>query len=151
MLLSAEIEARYWRVEISDPGNSTEARIGVIYIGKALAMQRKIYGGHSPVTLSRVNETIPVRSDSGQWLGRTSIRKGVATDYAWQNLTASWYREYFDPFVKAAIDQAFFIAWYPEKYPDEVGYGWTGDIKPENQGIRNYLTVSFSFQGNSDD
>ena len=152
MILFAEVNARYWRVTIDAPDSNAEAKIGAIYIGIALAMQRRIYGGHSPVTLSRTATTIPTRSDGGQYLGRSVVRNGVQTNYEWENLTADWYREYFDPFAKAARTTAFFIAWYREKFPSDVGFGWTDDnISPNNQGVRDYMSVGFSFVGNSDD
>jgi hypothetical protein len=142
------ITARYWRVTISGPGDVPF--VGTIYIGTALAMQRPIYGGHSPITLSRKTRTTPNTSDAGQFLGRSTVRKGVATSYSWLNLTAEWYRKYFDPFAKVARENAFFIAWRPATFPSEVGFCWAGDISPDNQGVRNLMSVEISVVGLGD-
>lgn len=140
------VYAMGWRITIHSA--PTLPRLGAIYIGKALQMQRRIYAGHSPITLSRQTDMIPNRTEGGQWAGRTVIRMGVSTKYQWDNLTASWYRQYFDPFVKAARSRPFFIAWYPSKFPGEVGFCWTtGDIQPSNSGKRDLMSVGFDVVG----
>ena len=141
-----EISVRYLRIRITS--SLTVPRIGVVMAGVALAMQRPIYGGHSPITLSRQTEIRPTKSEGGQWLGRSVVRKGFSANYSWRHLTADWYREFFDPFVKQARFQPFGIAWRPETYPEEVAYVWTdSDIVPSNMGVRNYMQVDFSVTG----
>lgn len=143
MIQFEPVTAKYWRVSI-DGGIPT---IAVIYFGKVLVMQRGNYGGHSPGTLSRITDTMPNKSDTGQFLGRSIIRQGYGTSYAWSNLTANWYRQYFDPFVESARKYPFFIQWFPEKFPDEVLYAWTDDnISPSNMGVRDLMSVGFSVQ-----
>jgi len=150
MLIFSTITARYWRAGITAP--SGQAQIGAINLGQALVMQRPIYGGHTPITMSRRTEYQNNISDSGQWMGRTVVRKGVSTSFEWKHLTAGWYREYFSPFVKACRTTPFFIAWYPSKFPREVGYCWTnGDIAPSNMGIRDLMSVTLKVDGFSDD
>lgn len=150
MLIFSTITALAWRLNILSATSTPQ--IGTIYIGEALAMQRQIYGGHSPITLSRQTETTPNRSEGGQWLGRSIVRKGVATTYEWKHLAALWYRQNFDPFVKVARTRPFFIAWYPSKYPQEIGFVWTTqDIQPQNMGINNLMSVSLNVVGLTDD
>lgn len=147
MVLVKETMARYWRLTIT---GSTIPEIGVVYIGKVLAMQRMIYGGHSPGTLSRQTDIRPTRSEGGQFLGRSIIRQGLATSFQWENLKAQWYRDNFDPFVEAARTAPFFIAWRPEDFPREVIYCWTSsDISPSNQGVKDFMSVGFSAQGHA--
>lgn len=150
MLIFDTITARYWRLVVDAPSGTLQ--MGVLYLGEALAMQRSIYGGVSPITLARRTEYNSNISDSGQWLGRTIVRKGSTASFEWRHLTADWYRENFDPFVKAARTTAFFIAWYPSKYPGEVGYCMTtGDVRPSNMGVSNLMSVSIQCEGFSDD
>lgn len=146
MMLFAKTSARYWRLTIA--GASVPV-IGVVYIGKALEMQRPIYGGHSPITLSPVTTVRPNVSEKGEWLGSSVEREGIKTSFQWQHLTAEWYRKNFAPFVKSHPKAVpFFIAWRPSKYPQEVGYCWaTNDIQPQNMGIRDYMSVSMSVEG----
>jgi hypothetical protein len=144
LFLIAPVTARFWRLSIS----VAIPRLAVIYIGQALAMQRKIYQGHTPLTLSRETELSNNMSEGGQYLGRSIIRKGASTSADWQHLKAAWYRANFDPFVKSAREHPFFIGWRPEQYPAELGFVWTGgDIAPDNSGPRDFMSVGMSFRG----
>jgi hypothetical protein len=144
LFLFGSVSARYWRLSITVAIPS----IAVVYIGTALAMQRKIYQGHSPLILSRETELSNNVSDGGQYLGRSIIRKGAQTACAWSHLTADWYRSNFDPFVKASRTAPFFIAWRPSQYTSELGYVWVdGDIAPTNTGPKNYMSVDMTVRG----
>jgi hypothetical protein len=144
LFLFAPVSARYWRLNIS----VQLPNIAVVNMGQALAMQRKIYQGHTPLTLSRETELSNNVSEGGQFLGRSIIRKGASTSTEWQHLTASWYRANFDPFVKSAREFPFFIAWRPLQYHNELGYVWTGgDVAPQNTGPRDFMSVGMTFRG----
>lgn len=145
MLLFDEITTSRIRIGVLS-GNPP--RVGVVYVGKVLTMQRPIYGGHSPITLNRTTVYKNNASESGQWLGRSIRRGGAKTSFNWDNLTADWYRDYFDPFANAARYAPFFIAWRPFTYANEVGYAWTNkDISPSNSGRRNFMSVNISVEG----
>lgn len=150
MLLFEPITARYWRIRFT---GSNIVTVGVVYIGKALAMERPIYGGHSPITLSRISTVRPSVSERGQWLGASVERRGLASTFAWQHLTPQWYRQNFDPFVESNPRvHPFFIAWRPLRFPREVAYCWASeDIQPQNMGIgRGLMDVSMSVEGFAD-
>lgn len=144
MGLFETITARYWRFTLS--GSNQE--VISIYLGKTLDMERPIYGGHSPLNLSRTTAFRPSMSEGGQWLGRTIQRRGFSTSFDFNNLTAEWYRSYFDDFVEHARTKPFFIAWRPQDYRNEVGYVWSNqDIQPSNTGTRDLMSVNFSVEG----
>lgn len=150
MILFTSVSAGYWRIRITSA--TSAPNIGVVYIGKTLDMDRPIYGGHSPINLSRQTVVRPTESEKGQWLGRSVIRYGLQTSYDWENLAAAWYRANFDPFVKAARFRPFFIAWRPETFPQEVAFGWTSnDIQPKNSGTRDLMSVSVSMSAYADE
>lgn len=149
MLIYETLTARYWRLSVT---GSTAPRIGVVYIGQMLQMQRPIYGGHSPITLNRSTVIYNQMTEAGQFTARSITRQGNGASYAWKNLTAGWYRQYFDPFVKAARRVPFFIAWRPITFPTEVGFVWTNaDIRPSNMGIRDLMEVSMDVLGVTDE
>ena len=149
MLIYEPILARYWRIEVT---GVSIPRLGVIYVGQMLQMQRPIYGGHAPITLSRDTTIFNQMSESGQFMARSITRQGNSTTYAWKNLTALWYRQYFDPFVKAVRRVPFFIAWRPIDFPTEVGFVWTKtDPKPSNMGTRDLMEVSIDVSGVTDE
>lgn len=149
MLVFDKAAVRYWRLSVA---GATAPRIGVIYIGEMLQMQRPIYGGHTPLTLSRNTTIYNQFTEAGQFTARSITRQGVSTSYAWKNLEAAWVRQYLDPFIKAARTTPFFIAWRPQDFPDEVGYVWTvSDVKPSNSGTRDLMDVSMDVAGASDE
>lgn len=147
MILFDKTPGKYIRITITGTGTGTP-EIGVVYFGETLVMQRSIYSGHTPITLARETDKTPHVSEAGEFLGATIIRKGYASSYAFNNLTAEWYRENFEPFVEHAITRPFFIAWKPDDFISEVVLGWTaGDIKPANTGVRDLMSVSFDVRG----
>lgn len=143
MVLFEEKETRYIKIEVNNI-----AEIGVVYFGKVLVMQRSIYGGHTPITLSRTTEKNIYLSEEGEFLGKRIVRKGFETSYSFENLEASWVRNIFKPFIDHSITSPFFIAWRPSSFPLEVVYGWTDDdIVPSNSGTKDFMSVSFSVRG----
>lgn len=145
LLLFAPVSARWWRLLID--GGSPQA-VGVVNIGQVLAMPRPVYGGIAPPALSRSMVVLPQRSEQGQFLGRTVIRGGIRSEIAWRHLPAAWYRSTFDPFVAAALERPFFLAWRPSAFPEDVAYAWTtSDIVPANMGVRDFMQVSVAVEG----
>lgn len=122
--------------------------LGVVYAGIALQMQRPIYKGHSPATMSRITDYQSNESEGGQWLGRNVIRQGLKVDLSWSKLSADWVRQYFDPFAAAARTTPFFVAWNPQEFPREVTYAWTTtDPTPSNTGPRDLMSVTITAKG----
>lgn len=149
LFLFPEVVSRWWRLTFA---GATPQPVGVVYLGRALAMQRPIYQGHTPLTLSADTVIRPQRSERGQFLGRTIIRGGFKTGAAWSNLSAAWVRDSFMPFVKSARRYPFFFAWRPGSFPKEVGYVWTpGDIAPSNAGPRDLMSVDMEIEGLGDE
>lgn len=124
-------EHPYWRLYV-EPFVSAP-QITVMHLGQVLRVQRRIYVGHTPLTQARQTEINTGRSEDGHYIGRLRRGGGLATDVSLRNLTEAWYRENFDPFVAHADLGAFFWAWRPQAYPQDVGYCWTtGNIAPVN-------------------
>ncbi len=146
-VLAAEV-----RIEGILNGSDSLREIGVVYAGNALQMPRNIYGGHSPINLSQKTEYQSVESESGQFLGRTIIRKGLGTTFNWQFLDDEFYRNEFQLFVESARALPYFIKWRPDFYSDEVVYGETNqDIQPVNMGGGHRLmSVSFTIKAHAD-
>ena len=149
MLIYEPVTAMAWRLTVS--GGTGIPRLGVIYIGESLAMQRPIYGGHAPITLQLKTILTNQMSEAGQFMARSIVRQGVGTSYSWSNLTAGWVRQYWRPFQKAARSVPFFIAWRPISFPDETAFVWTlSDISPSNSGMKNFMSISMDVAGVAD-
>lgn len=149
MFLDTQVTRRYCRLTftcLSSPDDP--ARVAVINVGVALAMQRRIYGGHKPLSLSRSTVLTQNLSKGGQFLGQGFVRNGVSGSALYKHLTPSWYRSQFDPFVESARRYPYFYAWRPSSYPLEVAYVWTGqDIAPSNMGVLDFMQVSWNMNG----
>lgn len=138
-------------IAITTNATTTGLEIGVVYAGKALQMQQPIYGGHTPIDLSAKTEYQSTMSDSGQFLGRNVIRKGLETTFSWQHLEDDWIRETFKPFIISAQTIPFFIKWRPDYYDSSVFGYTTGDISPSNMGGGSRLmSVSMTMRAHSD-
>jgi hypothetical protein len=146
VILFEAVDARYVRITITYAAAAPV--VSVVYAGLSLAMQRAIYGGHSPVTLSRDTTAYSQVSASGQWLGRSTVRRGLKTSASFRHLTAAWCRSYLDPFAKSARNYPYFFGWNPSQFPAEVALCWSNsDITPTNMGIRDLMEVSFDING----
>lgn len=135
--------ARYWRATFSS--GSAPPAVGVIYLGTKLQLQRHIYVGHSPITLSRKSIVSNGRSESGQFLGRVLRSETLSSAVAMRNITPAWYRANIPAFQRAAQVNPFFFAWRPGTYPNEVGYAWmTNDISVSNAKSNGMMQFAFS-------
>jgi hypothetical protein len=145
MALFTKSAHRYWRLRIT---GGTPPLMGVVNIGKVLEMQQRYYVDSTPLPMARTATMLPTRSERGQYLGRSLRRTGVETEVSFEHLGAAWYRQHMEPFVKHALTGGYFFAWYPSKYPKEVGYVWTNEpIVPENTGPGDYMAVSWTVVG----
>jgi len=135
-------------IEIYTTAGSGAGYIGSIYAGVALQMQRPFYSGHSPITLSASTTYFSSRSESGAFIGREIRKREYQTSAAWKNITDSWYRDYFQPFVLSAKTLPFYFAWNLLEHPTDVAYCITNaDISPSYQGNRDLMQVGFDMIG----
>lgn len=124
------------------------AEIAVMYVGKLLPLQRRIYVNHTPITYGRETSVINGMSEAGDFLGRIITANILETEVELQNLTPAWYRNKLDPFIRDARQNPFFFAWRPGDYPDEVGFAWmTSDPKPRNQRPNGMMQIDFQMRG----
>lgn len=126
---------------------STAPRLAVVRFGVAMQMQQPLYGGHTPLILSRQTTMRSNKSTTGEFLGRTRLRNARSTAIEWTHLRADWVRENWLPFEFAAEEDPFFLAWRPETFPDDVGYCYIDSGQspaPSNMGIRDFMSVSMN-------
>lgn len=135
-------------ITITITGATVAPRIGVIYVGKSLQLQRGIGVGHTPITYGRNRKSINGVSENGQYLGEIVVRQTNSNQVNLQNLTPDWYRSQLDPYFAASPRVPCFFAWKPSKYASEVGYVWVeGDPQPVNQRSNGMMSVSWNFKG----
>ena len=135
-------------VRISIRNNNNPPIIGVVYIGEATILERRIYVGHTPIVYGRQVETVGGFSENGQYLGELIRRESRSTQLTMQNLTPRFYRDELDPFLAQRPRRPAFFAWRPESYPTEVGYVWlTGSPQPQNQRPNGMMEISLNMDG----
>lgn len=129
------------------PG-TVKPRAAVVYVGKLLVLQRRIYVGHTPLPYGRSARIQTNESESGEFLGRVVLSEKLETRVSLQNLTPTWYRANLAPFIAASKETPFFFAWRPEDYPDEAGYAWmTNNPQPVNQRSNGMMQVEMQMGG----
>lgn len=120
----------------------------VVFAGKLLVMQRRIYVGVTPVNMARVSQVINGKSETGNFLGRIVRNEALKLQVQFDNLTPDWYRTYLDPFIRESKDTPFFFAWRPGTYPFEVGYCWMmGDPTPKNSRSNGMMQITMDMGG----
>lgn len=98
-------------------------RAAVIYVGKLLVLERKIYVGHVPLSRARKTDVINNMSQSGNSLGAIELGAWRESTIPLSLISPDWYREYMDPFLAdVGKRKPWFFAHRPQSYPFEVGY-----------------------------
>lgn len=137
----------YYRIKLTPTGTQFP-RISILFVGKMLIMQRKLYVGHTPITMGRQTNVSNNRSETGQFLGRVIKSEFLQTSASFKTLSPAWVRTYFEPFAEFSRDHPFFWVWRPVDYPKEVGFVWlTDDIKTSNMRANGMMGTSISMQG----
>lgn len=124
--------------------------VGVISIGKSIALPRNIYVGHTPITYGRNPKSRFVTSDNGNFLGQST--EGITLESAvdMDNIPQGYYDDILFPYFQLPAETTpFFWAWRPEKYPDQVGYCWIpgGRVQMKNSKANGFRSMSFNMNG----
>jgi hypothetical protein len=145
------ILADFWRIKIT-PTAGNNPKIGVVYIGEATRLQRRVYVGHTPIVYGRKTNVTTGMSENGDYLGRIVKNRSLSSSVKQNNITASFYRSVVEPFVKHADVESkpYFFAWRPSSYPLECGYCWnTSNIVPQNERPNGMMDFSISMRAHA--
>ena len=135
-------------IEVYLTAGTGEAFIGSVYAGVALQMQRPFFGGHTPAVLARQADYYSSMSESGNFIGVEVRRRALESDASWKNLTDTWYRQYFVPFLASAEILPFYFAWNLLQYPNDVAYCKNiTNVAPSYSGQRDLMTVGIPLVG----
>lgn len=78
------------KIELSE--GTVIPHAAVLYVGKLLVLERRIYVGHIPMPYGRNSRITNGKSENGQFLGRIMTAQGTETSVSLQNLNPAWYR-----------------------------------------------------------
>lgn len=136
------------QVRIKLASGSDIPRAAVVYCGKLLVVERRIYVGHTPMPHARKSNIANGRSEAGNFLGRIVLGSWRESTVPLSLISPAWYRANMDPFLAVAKDTPFFFGWRPQSYPREVGYGWlTDDPMPTPDGTSHLLAFDLHVGG----
>ena len=128
-------------------GHLSSIQIGVVRVGESTPMQRRIYVGHTPVTMGRRQTIVGGMSENGQYIGEIVRRRSNATQISLQNLTADWYRDNIEPMLDQVPLEPFFFSWRPDSYGGEVGYCWLTQMpQPSNQRSNGMMQIDMAVE-----
>lgn len=138
---------QYWRFVFAASATAVPARIAVLYLGELLVLQRRVMIGHAPYTFARKTTLVQGRSENGQFLGRMVRQEFLEHTLEQKNITPTWARSKWLPFLDVARTEPFFWAWRPSQYPGECAFGWLmDDPSTSNSGPNKYMTASIKIQ-----
>ena len=139
MVIFAPQTRQQWRIRIT---NGTAPEIGVVKFGKALQMQRALFGGHAPINTARQTILRSNKSETGEYLGRTKQRTMGATAYEWSHLKTAWVRNNWPDLQTGIEAEPFWIAWRPGDNGD-VAFAQVDQVPiPQNMGVQDFMAVS---------
>lgn len=134
-----------WRIVVTCP---VVFSLGVVAFGEYLALQHGMYRDWTPPKLARATTLLNSVSDSGAFLGRSIISRGVRTVLRLQGATDEWARTYWEPFMRHAEQKPFFFAPDVETYPTECALCWVdGDMPPPVHTHYGYMGVDVPIRG----
>jgi len=123
-------------------------RAAVVYVGKLLVIERKIYVGHTPLPDGIKSSVVNGRSESGKFLGRIELGEWRESTIPLSLVTPDWFRTYMRPFLREGKNLPFFFAWRPEDYPFETGFAFLmEDPTPTPTGPTNLIAFDMKVSG----
>lgn len=141
----APATARYWRLALAQ--GSAPPSMAILYLGRVTVLERRLYVGHTPITMGRRRQTSTGRSESGEFLGRIRLAETLESKIAMQNIDPDWYRAELDGLIEDEDLNPFFWAWRPEDFPAEAAFAWSmDDIVPVNQRSNGMMSFEASIQ-----
>ena len=145
ILFFDDTTATQWRIVVTC---SSVFSLGMVSFGEFLPLQHGMYRDWTPPVLGRANTLLNSVSDSGAFLGRSIIAKGIQTTVKLQYAADSWVRDEWLTFVKHAEQKPFWFAPNVDAYPNEVALCWTdGDIPAPVHTHYGYMGVDVPIRG----
>jgi hypothetical protein len=138
------VSATRWRLVIAC---TNIFNLGAVSFGEYLELPYGMYLDWTPPRLARANKSTNNISETGAFLGKSVVSKGLRTTI---ELLASdaWVRTYWEPFMEHLEAKPFF--WCPnfDGYPTESAFCWLdGDLSPPKHAYYGYMRSSVSIGG----
>lgn len=133
----------HWRLVFDAPTELSVVKLGLVH-----RMPQDNYSGVNPPRLNQEDVQQPQSYVSGAFLGRQAFGRVGSATYTQEHAKMADTRLYMDLVEQLREGRGAFYAWRPDKYPNDVIYGiLSGEISPENTGVRDYMGLSISLTG----
>lgn len=119
---AAPVSAKYFRIHIAGLLAGETLVIGNAFIGEAFSVFSPPESGWVPPNMALENKYLNNRSEGGDFMGRTFVRKGAKTNFFVSLARASWIRSDWLPFMLEAEKHPFYHAWDTSAFPGEVAF-----------------------------
>lgn len=139
------ITARRWRLTVSEINAAGVASLGVFFIGNETIMPTRIYQGFAPRIVATNVELQSNVSEGGNLMGSAVARTGSSLELPFSIIRPDFVRGEFRGFMEHFnAGRGSFVAWRPEKYPEDLHYGWRDGavIRPDNAGPKGYMSLT---------
>lgn len=128
-------------------------QVAYVHIGDMLEFEKCIMKSYAPIDYNRVTEFLTNESGTGQFMGRSIVRRNHESSVSFELMSSTWVRSKFQPFVNIwSRTRPYFFAWNYDDYPNEVNFVWTDeDIGVSYTGDRNMMSASWKMRGFGND
>ncbi len=140
-----EVSTDYWRIVVA---STVASVLGIAAFGLKYQPYRGQYSGFQPPKMARVAKQYTSTSEGGLFLGRSILRKEIQGSIAFDLMLLNDAYGDWLPFMKAAEQHAFFLAWMLEDWPDDVQLVMTdGDMTPPAMTEFGFVGVTLAYRG----
>lgn len=137
---------RYWRLHIAGLAAGETLKIAQAFIGPVLRVFNPPEAGWIPPNIALDDKYLNTRSEGGDFMGRTFVRKGSKTSFMNSLADEAWIRSDWLPFMKEAERHPFYHAWDTISFPFEVAYCYTdGKISKPKYVSSRFMSFDLKF------
>jgi len=139
--------SKYWRIYI---WTEEDVYIGGLILSQVMNLELGLPPNFASPFYNRKIETKTYKSDAGQYISGTILRKGIEGSIRIINLTERFIYSKWIPFVDYVqeFQRPFLFSWDPINHSNEVVLCYVkNDIDAPRWQSKNYLSASIDFEG----
>lgn len=144
-----DLNVSHYRVLMDAP--TTIPVIAGVQIGELLKLPHALEVGFAPPSLVPIHEIKTARSESGVFIGGSTISKGIEGSINLTNIDPTWVRTEWIPFIQhLQTPKPFVFAWDGETHPTEVVLAWIKakeKVPAPQYSSPLYMSISLPFEG----
>lgn len=142
------VSAADWRCEVVT--TTGQAYCAGVMIGEAMVFERGIGPGFAVPSMDIETKLKTYKSELGVFIGGSKVREGISGSVKLTNLTPSWVRSDWLPFLDhARTPRPFIFAWDYVGHPNEIVFAYAKDGKipaPSYQDVT-YMAATINMTG----